>query len=112
MDAAEVLPLFFGGNLEKERQKHIQGSPLYWVTPDSAPTLCVHGTKDQYVAFEQAEWIVDRLKATGWRPQVAFDQGLAETVTWYREHESWWRPIKDQDPAFRKYYQAQYGSTR
>jgi dipeptidyl aminopeptidase/acylaminoacyl peptidase len=25
----------------------------------------VHGTKDQYVAFEQAEWIVDRLKAAG-----------------------------------------------
>jgi acetyl esterase/lipase len=65
VDAAEVLPLFFGGNLEKERQKHIQGSPLYWVTPDAAPTLCVHGTKDQYVAFEQAEWIVDRLKAAG-----------------------------------------------
>jgi acetyl esterase/lipase len=65
VDAAEVLPLFFGGNLEKERQKHIQGSPLVWVTPDAAPTLCVHGTKDQYVAFEQAEWIVDRLKAAG-----------------------------------------------
>jgi acetyl esterase/lipase len=65
VDAAVVLPLFFGGNLEKERQKHIQGSPLYWVTPDAAPTLCVHGTKDQYVAFEQAEWIVDRLKAAG-----------------------------------------------
>jgi dipeptidyl aminopeptidase/acylaminoacyl peptidase len=35
------------------------------VTPDAAPTLCVHGTKDQYVAFEQAEWIVDRLHAAG-----------------------------------------------
>ncbi len=65
VDAAVVLPLFFGGNLEQERQKHIQGSPLYWVTPNAAPTLCVHGTKDQYVAFEQAEWIVDRLKAAG-----------------------------------------------
>ena len=65
VDAAEVLPLFLGGNLEKERRRHIEASPLYWVTPDAAPTLCVHGTKDQYVAFEQAEWIVDRLKAAG-----------------------------------------------
>jgi acetyl esterase/lipase len=65
VDAAEVLPLFLGGNLEKERRRHIEASPLYWVTPDAAPTLCVHGTKDQYVAFEQAEWIVDRLKASG-----------------------------------------------
>jgi acetyl esterase/lipase len=65
VDAAEVLPLFLGGNLEQARRRHIEASPLNWVTPDAAPTLCVHGTKDQYVAFEQAEWIVDRLKAAG-----------------------------------------------
>src|SRR6185503_4571751 len=65
VDAAEVLPLFLGGNLEQARQRHIEASPLYWVTPDAAPTLCVHGTKDNYVAFEQAGWIVDRLKAAG-----------------------------------------------
>jgi acetyl esterase/lipase len=63
VDAAEVLPLFLGGDLEKARHKHIIASPLYWVTPDAAPTLCVHGTKDNYVAFEQAGWIVDKLKA-------------------------------------------------
>src|SRR4051812_14194772 len=63
VDAAEVLPLFLGGNLEQARRRHIEASPLYWVTPDAAPTLCVHGTKDNYVAFEQAEWIVERLKA-------------------------------------------------
>jgi acetyl esterase/lipase len=63
VDAAEVLPLFFGGNLETKRREHIVGSPLYWVTPDAAPTLCVHGTEDKYVAYEQATWIVDRLKA-------------------------------------------------
>ena len=65
VDAAEVLPLFLGGNLEEERQRHIVASPLYWVTPDAAPTLCIHGTKDQYVAHEQSVWLVDRLQATG-----------------------------------------------
>jgi acetyl esterase/lipase len=63
VDAAEVLPLFLGGNLEKARRKHVVASPLYWVTPNAAPTLCVHGTKDPYVAHEQAVWLVDRLKA-------------------------------------------------
>ncbi len=63
VDAAEVLPLFFGGNLGQERRKHIVGSPLYWVTPNAAPTLCIHGTEDKYVAYEQAQWLVDRLKA-------------------------------------------------
>jgi len=65
VDAAEVLPLFLGGNLEQARQRHIIASPLYWVTPNAAPTLCVHGTNDNYVAFEQAGWIIDRLKAAG-----------------------------------------------
>jgi acetyl esterase/lipase len=63
VDAAEVLPLFLGGNLEQARARHIQASPLYWVTPEAAPTLCIHGTKDNYVAYEQATWLVDRLKA-------------------------------------------------
>jgi dTDP-glucose 4,6-dehydratase len=50
-----------------------------------------------------------KLESAGWRPRANFDQGLAETVAWYREHERWWRPIKDEDPEFRKYYQGQYG---
>jgi len=53
-----------------------------------------------------------KLHSLGWQPQVPLDEGLAETVKWYRENESWWRPIKDQDPAFRQYYQRQYGTTR
>lgn len=64
VDAAEVLPLFFGGNLEQKRREHIVGSPLYWVNPNAAPTLCIHGTEDKFVAFEQAQWLVDRLKAS------------------------------------------------
>ncbi len=63
VDAAEVLPLFFGGDLSTKRREHIVGSPLYWVTPKAAPTLIVHGTKDDHVAFEQATWMVERLKA-------------------------------------------------
>jgi acetyl esterase/lipase len=65
VDAAEVLPLFLGGNLETARPLHVRASPLYWVTPNAAPTLCIHGTDDKYVAVEQAEWLVDKLKAAG-----------------------------------------------
>jgi acetyl esterase/lipase len=63
VDAAEVLPLWLGGNLQQEYRRHIVASPLYWVTPDAAPTLCIHGTEDKYVAYEQATWIVDKMKA-------------------------------------------------
>ena len=51
-----------------------------------------------------------KLRKLGWSPQVAFDEGLKNTVEWYRNNEWWWRPIKENDPAFRAYYQAQYGT--
>jgi len=63
VDAAQVLPLFLGGDLQTARHKHILASPLNWVTPNAAPTLAVHGTKDTYVAYEQAVWLVERLRA-------------------------------------------------
>lgn len=65
VDAAEVLPLFLGGNLQTHLKEHRRASPLNWVTPNAAPTLCIHGTEDKYVAHEQAVWIVDRLKNAG-----------------------------------------------
>src|SRR5438132_753351 len=52
----------------------------------------------------------DKLRRLGWTPQIPFDEGLKETVRWYRENEWRWRPIKENDPAFRAYYQTQYGS--
>ena len=51
-----------------------------------------------------------KLRALGWQPRVDFEEGLKDTVRWYRDNEWWWRPIKEEDPAFRAYYQAQYGA--
>ncbi|OFW05567.1 MAG: dTDP-glucose 4,6-dehydratase [Acidobacteria bacterium RIFCSPLOWO2_02_FULL_67_36] len=51
-----------------------------------------------------------RLRRLGWTPRISFDMGLAQTVAWYAQNEWWWRPIKDADPAFRTYYESQYGS--
>ncbi|HEX3149424.1 MAG TPA: alpha/beta hydrolase [Gemmataceae bacterium] len=65
VDAAQVLPLWLGGDLNTAKQAHLRASPLYWVTPNAAPTLCIHGTEDKYVHHEQAQWIVDKLKAAG-----------------------------------------------
>ena len=49
-----------------------------------------------------------KLRALGWAPQAVFEQGLRETAEWYRQNEWWWRPIKEQDPAFKDYYRQQY----
>jgi dTDP-glucose 4,6-dehydratase len=49
-----------------------------------------------------------KLRSLGWAPAVPFDEGLRATVDWYRENESWWRPIKEQSPAFRDHYHRHY----
>ncbi|MBI1842075.1 MAG: alpha/beta hydrolase [Verrucomicrobia bacterium] len=75
VDAHEVLPLWLGGNLETARPRHIQSSPLNWVTPAAAPTLIIHGTEDKYVHYEQAIWMRDRLAACGVEVQLLTLEG-------------------------------------
>ncbi len=75
VDAAEVLPLFLGGNLETALPAHIRSSPLNWVTPNAVPTLIVHGTEDKYVNYEQAGWMIDRLKSCGVEAELLTMQG-------------------------------------
>jgi dTDP-glucose 4,6-dehydratase len=49
----------------------------------------------------------EKVRALGWEPKVRFEQGLAETVAWYRENTWWWEPIRSGD--YREYYERQYG---
>jgi dTDP-glucose 4,6-dehydratase len=50
-----------------------------------------------------------KIRALGWRPEIEFEEGLLDTVEWYRQNEWWWRPIKEQDQQYRVYYETQYG---
>ena len=34
----------------------------------------------------------------GWRDDVPFEEGLAETVRWYVDHRDWWQPLKERAP--------------
>jgi dTDP-glucose 4,6-dehydratase len=33
-------------------------------------------------------------KELGYQPHVKFEEGIEETIDWYRRNESWWRPLK------------------
>ena len=39
-------------------------------------------------------------------PQTPFEDGLRETVQWYRDRRDWWQPIKSGE--YREYYARQY----
>jgi dTDP-glucose 4,6-dehydratase len=28
-----------------------------------------------------------------WKPRRNFEKGLAETIKWYLDHQSWWQPL-------------------
>ena len=49
-----------------------------------------------------------KLHALGWSRTTALEDGLAQTVAWYRERRDWWEPIKSGE--FRAYYERQYGA--
>ncbi|MFQ5791893.1 MAG: GDP-mannose 4,6-dehydratase, partial [Acidobacteriota bacterium] len=50
-----------------------------------------------------------RLRRLGWRPRVAFKDGLAATVEWYRSQSGWWKAIKSESQEYRRFHEAQYG---
>lgn len=56
----------------------------------------------------QIEYVPDRLghdwryaidftkinKELGWKPEVDFEQGIKDTIEWYKNNDWWWKPLK------------------
>ncbi|MFE5393185.1 dTDP-glucose 4,6-dehydratase [Streptomyces sp. NPDC056568] len=36
----------------------------------------------------------------GYRPRISFDEGLAETVEWYKKRRDWWQPLRNRGTSF------------
>ncbi|HUE75255.1 MAG TPA: dTDP-glucose 4,6-dehydratase [Chloroflexota bacterium] len=49
----------------------------------------------------------EKLRALGWQPRHSFDEGLVETVCWYRDNTWWWQSLLTGEHA--AYFQANYG---
>jgi dTDP-glucose 4,6-dehydratase len=48
-----------------------------------------------------------KIRELGWEPSRRFQEGLKQTVEWYRDNEWWWEPIRSGE--YREYYERQYG---
>ncbi|MBI4915514.1 MAG: dTDP-glucose 4,6-dehydratase [Acidobacteria bacterium] len=87
-------------NIEITRKiLHLLGRPESLITP----------VQDRVGHDRRYSLDASKLGGLGFRPRVDFEQGIAETVRWYVENEWWWKPLKDHDGEFRRYYEQQYG---
>jgi dTDP-glucose 4,6-dehydratase len=73
------------------------------------------GKPESLISFVQDRPGHDRRYATDagkiqrelrWRPQHAFERGIAETIQWYRRNESWWKRIVSGE--YQQYYKMMY----
>ena len=44
----------------------------------------------------------------GWTPRVSLEQGLRDTVRWYRENEAWWQRIRSGE--YRTWFERNYAA--
>ncbi len=93
----------FGGRAERANLdivRRIVG--LVGASPDLVTHVIDRPAHDRRYAMDPG-----KAEATlGWRPRKSFEDGLAETVRWYVDHEPWWRAVKD--GSYRAFYHAWY----
>jgi dTDP-glucose 4,6-dehydratase len=93
-------------NIGGEEQENLFMVERFLELTGSDRSLVVH-VEDR--AGHDRRYAIDdtKLRALGWAPETELEDGLRRTVEWYREHRSWWEPIKS--GAYRDYYERQYG---
>lgn len=74
-NAGDALPPLVGGQLPYSRAAHLEASPLYWVSPASAPVLSIHGTLDLNVPYSQSPPLRERLLAAGVEAEIETIEG-------------------------------------
>jgi len=110
--AAVELVLREGGageiyNVGGEERENLDVTERILATTGADPSLVTHvedrAGHDRRYSLDDA-----KLRALGWTQQRSFEEGLAETVAWYRANRSWWEPIKSGE--YRAYYERQYAA--
>jgi dTDP-glucose 4,6-dehydratase len=43
----------------------------------------------------------------GWKPTVSLEEGMLQTINWYKAHPEWWQPLKTTNQAYFESHYAQ-----
>lgn len=93
-----------GGNNEKANLEIVR---LILKTLNKPESLIVH-VQDR--PGHDRRYAIDNTKITeelGWKPAYTFEQGMAETIRWYLEHQDWTERVTSGE--YQNYYQKMYG---
>ena len=60
---------------------------------DESSIECVEDRKGHDLRYS-VDWIKIN-RELGYEPQVRLEEGLRETIQWYRDNEAWWKPLKN-----------------
>ena len=81
----------FGGNAERMNLRVVEAI----LDALGAPRELIEFVPDR--KGHDRRYAVDSSRALdelGWTPSVSFEEGLADTIAWYRANEAWWRPLQ------------------
>ena len=95
----------FGASSERRNIEIVKGVLALLGKPESL----IEYVKDR--PGHDRRYAIDAAKATrelGWAPCHRFEDALAATVAWYREHRGWWERILTGE--YLRYYEKQYGA--
>jgi dTDP-glucose 4,6-dehydratase len=70
------------------------------------PRSLIHYVQDRPGHDRRYSIDTAKLRGLGWEPQHSFEDGLRETVEWYRDNPWWWQKIKSGE--FAEYYARMY----
>ena len=94
----------FGASSERRNIEIVKGVLRLLDKPESL----IQYVKDR--PGHDRRYAIDSAKARrdlGWAPRHQFEEALAATVQWYREHRGWWERIRTGE--YLHYYEKQYG---
>jgi dTDP-glucose 4,6-dehydratase len=95
----------FGAASERENIQIVKGVLQLLGKPESL----IQYVKDR--PGHDRRYAIDAAKARrelGWAPRHRFEDALAATVAWYREHRGWWERVLSGE--YMAYYEKQYGA--
>jgi dTDP-glucose 4,6-dehydratase len=89
----------FGGRAERRNLEVVHG--ICDALDEAVPG---EGSRRELITFvtdrpgHDQRYAIDCTKAErelGWTPTVSFEEGLRQTVRWYLDNETWWRPLRE-----------------